>query len=105
MKKTNCEVNDALSIISGKWKPAILFTLISNGSKRFNELERLINGITPRMLAKELKELENNQIVKRTQYETIPLKVTYEMTEYGMSLKDILIKLHEWGINHNRLYK
>ncbi|CCV63627.1 Transcriptional regulator, HxlR family protein [Alteracholeplasma palmae J233] len=96
-----CRVNDALSIISGKWKPALLLTLINEGPKRFNELERELNGITPKMLASQLKSLESEGLIIRTQYESIPPKVTYEISKYGLELEKILRSLHDWGIKHN----
>lgn len=97
---TKCEINNALSIIAGKWKPALLLILINEGPKRFNELARILNGITPKMLTNQLKELESQSLIIRTQYDTIPPKVIYEMTPYGMELKPILTALHQWGIKH-----
>jgi DNA-binding HxlR family transcriptional regulator len=94
-------VRDTLYVISGKWKLPILGSLI-NGKKRFKELERDIPKITARMLSKELRELELNQLVKRTVYDTIPATVEYEMTPYGRSLDKVLFEMKEWGIQHRK---
>ena len=95
-----CKVDDALSIISGKWKPAILLTLISKGSMRYGELKRELVGITPKMLSSQLKELEDEGLILREEFPEIPPKVVYSMTPYGLTIEPILSQLHEWGINH-----
>jgi DNA-binding HxlR family transcriptional regulator len=92
-------VRDTLDILSGKWKLPIIGALM-NGKKRFKEMERQIPKITARMLSKELKELEVNQLVKRTVFATIPVTVEYELTSYGASLKEVLIVLGNWGTKH-----
>lgn len=94
-------IQDTLDILSGKWKLAILGSLMM-AKKRFKELERDIPRITPRMLSKELRELEMNQLVKRTVYDTIPVTVEYEMTPYGRSLDKVLNALKEWGTEHRQ---
>jgi DNA-binding HxlR family transcriptional regulator len=74
--------------------------------KRFKEPERDIPKITSRMLSKELRELEINQLVKRTMYDTLPVTVEYEMTPYGRSLNKVLIEIKEWCAQHrNRIMK
>jgi len=93
-------VSDALYVIGGKWKLRIIIAL-SEGSKRFNELQRLITGISPKVLSNELKDLELNGFVKRTvNSDSIPISVEYERTEYADTLKDVLSALHEWGAMH-----
>lgn len=92
-------VRDVLDIINGKWKLPILIAL-SFGDKRFKELERDIVGITPRMLSKELKELEVNQLLKRTVHDTIPVTVEYALTDYGKSLDEVIVALRKWGKTH-----
>ncbi|WP_111672771.1 winged helix-turn-helix transcriptional regulator [Algoriphagus litoralis] len=94
-------VRDVLDIINGKWKLPILIAL-SFGKKRFKELERDVEGITPRMLSKELRDLEINQLVVRTVYDTIPVSVEYSLTEYGKSLDSVIVALREWGKNHRK---
>ncbi|CAM3624750.1 helix-turn-helix domain-containing protein [Erysipelothrix urinaevulpis] len=95
-----CRVDDALAIITGKWKPTILLTLIYEGPLRYGQLKRKIVGITPKMLSSQLKELEEEGLILREEYPEIPPKVVYSMTEYGMTIKPILSSLHDWGINH-----
>lgn len=94
-------VNDTLEFLSGKWKLPILGTLIE-GKKRFKEIERTLPGISPRMLSKELRDLEINKMVVRTVYDTIPATVEYEITEYGMSLDRVLLAMYEWGTAHRK---
>jgi DNA-binding HxlR family transcriptional regulator len=94
-------VKDTLDVISGKWKLPIMGSLMQ-GKKRFKELERDIPNITPRMLSKELRELEINQLVSRTVYSTIPPTVEYELTPYGNTLKKVLEAMAEWGTQHRK---
>src|ERR1043165_3502091 len=106
-KKAECAshalpVKDTLDVISGKWKLPIIGTLFHVGKMRFKELEREIANITPRMLSKELRELEVNQLVSRTVYDTMPPTVEYELTPYGQTLKDVLQAMSEWGTKHRK---
>lgn len=99
-KPDNCRVEDALGILVGKWKPVILLYLLQEGTKRFSELKRNMPGITQKMLTKQLRELEDEDIIKRVVYPQVPPKVEYSMTEYGRSLEPILEAMHEWGARH-----
>lgn len=92
-------IQDALEILSGKWKLPILVALMFD-VKRFSDLSKEIPKITDRMLSKELKDLEMNKLVKRTVYDTFPVTVEYTMTEYGRSLKKVIEALGEWGEKH-----
>jgi len=94
-------VSDALHILSGKWKLPILISL-SFGNKRFSEIAKDIPKITDRMLSKELRELEMNQLVERTVYDTVPVTVEYSKTEYGESLDDVIQELAKWGKQHRK---
>ena len=94
-------VNDTMNVISGKWKLPIMGSLLY-GKKRFKELEREIPKITPRMLSKELKDLEVNGIVTRTVYDSIPVTVEYELTKSGESFKEVLEVMVEWGLQHRK---
>lgn len=94
-------VRDALDVINGKWKLPIIISLIW-GDKRFKEMERDIQGITAKMLSKELKDLEMNQLVKRTVYDTMPVTVEYSLTDYGKTLKGVIGSLHDWGEQHRK---
>lgn len=102
--KSLLPVQDALYVLSGKWKIPIIIALI-HGHKRFKELHREIKGITAKMLSKELKELELNTLVKRTVYDTIPVSVEYELTAYGITLDKVIIALRDWGLKHRQKIK
>lgn len=92
-------VNDTLNVINGKWKLPIIGSLLFE-KRRFTDILRNIPKITPRMLSKELKDLEMNAMVKRTVYDTTPISVEYELTESAKSLRDVLDKMLEWGLRH-----
>lgn len=92
-------VNDTLNVISGKWKLPIIASLL-DGKKRFKELQESIDKITPRMLSKELKELELNGIVNRIVQPTKPVLIEYELTGCGSHLINVIDAMVEWGINH-----
>jgi DNA-binding HxlR family transcriptional regulator len=94
-------VNDTLNVVNGKWKLPIIAAL-HFGKKRFKILERDIPKITPRMLSKELRDLEANGIVSRTVYDTIPVTVEYELTESGKSFDKVLEVMIEWGLQHRK---
>lgn len=94
-------VKDALDILSGKWKLQIIISL-TFGKKRFKQLQREIPGLTPKMLSKELKELEINELVERRVYDTSPVTVEYEITAYGRTLKPLIGELHKWGSKHRK---
>lgn len=94
-------INDTLNVFNGKWKLPIIGSLLY-GKKRFKELEREVVGITPRMLSKELKDLEMNGVVKRTVYDTIPVTVEYELTKSGTQLRNVLNGMIEWGLQHRK---
>jgi len=87
--------------LSGKWKLPIIGSIMF-GKKRFTEIQRNIPKITPRMLSKELKELEMNGIVVRTVYNTIPVSVEYELSNSGKSITEVLDKMVDWGIEHRK---
>ncbi len=92
-------VRDVLELLGGKWKLPVIVAL-SFGNQRFKQLERLLEGITPRMLSKELKDLEVNGLVSRKVYDTTPVTVEYGLTEYGESLDELIVVLRKWGLNH-----
>ena len=86
-----------LSLINGKWKLLILYTLGKHRVLRYNELQRCIGGITYRTLSATLKELEADGLVLRTEYPQIPPKVEYRLTEKGETLLPILAAMCDWG--------
>jgi DNA-binding HxlR family transcriptional regulator len=94
-------VRDALDILSGKWKLPIIIAL-SFGNRRFSQLSKQIPGITDKMLSKELRELEMNQLVKRTVYDAVPVIVEYSMTSYGKTLEKLIDELQAWGSQHRK---
>ena len=94
-------VNDTMNVLTGKWKLPIMASLIF-GKKRFKEIEREIPKITPRMLSKELRELELNGIVKRTVHDSFPVIIEYEFTQSGRSIKTVLDAMVEWGLAHRK---
>ena len=94
-------VRDALDVISGKWKLMILIS-ISSGNNRFREIERSIPKITSKVLAKELKDLEEHLLIKRTVYDEFPVIVEYTTTPYTSSLSNVIKELRDWGINHRK---
>ena len=91
-----CAMEASVAIIGGKWKGVILFYLFE-GTMRFNQLARKIRGITPRLLTKQLRELEEDGLVTRTVYPVVPPKVEYSLTEEAQSLVPLLLDLNEWG--------
>lgn len=95
---TRRSVQDTLDIISGKWKLIILYTLLER-KFRFRELAKEIS-ISPRMLSKELKDMEINELVSRTVCDTKPISVEYEITKHGSSLWKVIQVMSEWGFEH-----
>jgi len=94
-------VRDALDILQGKWKLNIIVTLMF-GRKRFTEIAKEIPGITDKMLSKELRDLEINHLVKRTQSEG-GVAVEYTMTTHGKTLVSLIDDLRDWGITHRKI--
>ncbi|MFD1953553.1 winged helix-turn-helix transcriptional regulator [Paenibacillus thailandensis] len=100
LKAINCEKELTLAVIGGKWKLIILWHLGLEGTKRFSELRKLIPGITQKMLTNQLRELEEDKLVKRKVYPEVPPRVEYSMTEYGESLMPVLRGMYDWGKNY-----
>jgi len=98
-REFGCPVEAALEIVGGKWKGIILYHL-RHETRRFNELRRLIPGVTQRMLTKQLRELEAHQIIHRKIYRQIPPKVEYSLTNFGLTLTPTLKALEEWGVEY-----
>ena len=86
-----------LSVIGGKWKMVIMFVLVERDVMRYSELKRAIPSITHKMLSAQLKELEADGIVTRTEYQQVPPKVEYSLTEFGESIIPILNAMCDWG--------
>lgn len=94
-------VRDVLDILCGKWKLQIIVSLMF-GNRRFKGLQNHIHGISPKMLVKELRELETNELVKRTVYDASPVYIEYSITPYGRSLKKIILEMEDWGKKHRK---
>ena len=92
-------VLDALYVINGKWKLPLILCLIQS-SKRFNEIQNEVTGISSKVLANELKDLELNDFIKRSVYPTTPISIVYEATEYSRTLKKVIQELSIWGEQH-----
>ncbi|MBN8209396.1 helix-turn-helix transcriptional regulator [Bacillus sp. NTK071] len=95
--KLKCSIEYTLKKIGGKWKTVILWHLGVEGTLRYSELRKLLPGVTHKVMTQQLKELEEDGFINRTQYDTIPPKVEYSMTERGKSLMPILEQMHLWG--------
>ena len=94
-------VSEALDAIGGKWKLRIIIAL-SAGHSRFNELQRVLQGISARVLSNELKELEQTGFVKRTVYTQAPVVVEYTLTPYSNTLAGVVDALSAWGHQHQQ---
>jgi len=97
-------IQDTLYVVNGKWKLVILSILVNNGTKRFGELSRE-SGISPRILSKELHELEMNQLISRRVCNTKPVTVEYSSTAYAETLKEVIGAMIRWGQNHRKKIK
>ncbi|PWB27211.1 winged helix-turn-helix transcriptional regulator [Flavobacterium sp. HTF] len=96
--KSKLAIRDTLDVVGGKWK-LVLISILVNGKKGFNELTRDA-GISPRILSKELQELEMNGLVTRQVMHTKPITVQYELTEYSKTLYEVLFAMEKWGLQH-----
>lgn len=96
MKNYDCGIGPAFEAIGGKWKPALLWELAA-GPLRFGELKRRAPGVTEKMLAQQLRELERDGLITREDFREMPPRVEYALTEWGASLNRALIPLADWG--------
>ena len=100
-------LKNAMNVINGKWKLAIVATMIKQ-PRRFNEIERLLQGITPRMISKELKELELNNVVEKIEsVDETTGKTTsmYDLTSSGRGLEKLMVQMAVWGQEHKESLK
>ncbi|HWV70611.1 MAG TPA: helix-turn-helix domain-containing protein [Pseudosphingobacterium sp.] len=97
-------VLDALYVLNGKWKLALILSLVQS-SKRFNEIQQEMKGISAKVLAKELKDLELNDFIERKVFPTTPVTIIYEATGYSRTLKKVLSELSAWGEQHREKVK
>lgn len=101
-KRQIMAVHDAMDVLSGKWKIAIISSICYNNKRRFSDILNDIKSISNKMLSKELKDLEMNKLVKRTVLDTQPVTVLYQLTEYGKTLRTIIDNLADWGSAHRK---
>jgi DNA-binding HxlR family transcriptional regulator len=94
--KHDCVVEATVAVIGGKWKPSLLFHLLS-GDKRFSQLQRLIPKASDRMLTRSLRELEADELIRRTVFAEVPVRVEYALTKEGRTLVPILNAMSDWG--------
>ena len=96
-KHYHCPVEVSMALLSGKWKCLMLWHL-NEGTKRYNELERIVPGVSQKMLTQQLKELEKDGLISRTVYPEVPPRVEYSLTELGQSAFPILEMMHSWAV-------
>ncbi|MCE7054266.1 helix-turn-helix transcriptional regulator [Algoriphagus sp. AGSA1] len=101
-KKEMMAVQDSMDVLSGKWKISIISSICYYNKRRFSDILNDVVGISNKMLSKELKELETNQLINRTVLDTQPISVQYELTEHGKTLQTIINNLTDWGIAHRK---
>lgn len=101
----SCGIEATVDLITGKWKPLILFQLHEAGTQRFSELRRIIPGITEKMLISQLRDLVADGLVKRTVYPVVPPKVEYCLTPLGRSMSPLLNTMRAWGDHYLQLDK
>ena len=102
IRNYNCPVEAAMDVIGGKYKALIVYELIG-GKRRYSEIQRAISQATPRMLSKQLKELEEDGVINRVLYPVVPPKTEYSLTELGNTLVPIVEALCKWGEHYFEL--
>jgi DNA-binding HxlR family transcriptional regulator len=95
-RPNSCGLEVALSVVGGKWKPMVLFHL-NGGPRRFGEIKRLVTGISEKVLIQQLRELAEDRIIIRRDYQEVPPRVDYQITEFGLTLAQALMPLCAWG--------
>ncbi len=104
-KKINatCGMGFTLSLIGGRWKSNILWRLMENGTMRYSQLRKAIPDVSDRMLVAQLRELENDQLVKRMVYPEVPPRVEYELTDLGSTMRPMLQHISDWGEQYRKV--
>ncbi|CAA9197436.1 putative HTH-type transcriptional regulator YtcD [Flavobacterium bizetiae] len=102
-RKEIMAVHDTMDILNGKWKISIISSICYHNKRRFTDILNDVNGISNKMLSKELRDLEINKLIKRTVLDTQPVTIHYQLTEYGLTLKTIINDLAEWGLKHRKV--
>uniref|UniRef100_UPI0037DDCB38 winged helix-turn-helix transcriptional regulator n=2 Tax=Candidatus Methanarcanum hacksteinii TaxID=2911857 RepID=UPI0037DDCB38 len=101
----DCAIDAAMSVFEGRWKTVIICLLANNGPMRFNQLLKRIDGVSSRILTKQLRELENDNIVKRDVDTDTSLKVEYSLTPRGETLLPVMRAIAEWGLKNMFPYR
>jgi len=94
-------IQDIMDVLGGKWKISIV-TCLCFSPRRFSELLKMVDGISGKVLSRELKDLEMNKLISRTVKDTQPISVEYAITEYGNSFKELIQIMSEWGVKHRK---
>lgn len=102
-KYPTCPVDYSVALLGGKWKLPILHVLVKKNILRFKEMEREIDGITPKMLSTQLRSLESDGLIHREVFATVPPTVEYSLTKIGLSIKPMIGELEKWGLYHQSL--
>lgn len=100
MKREDCPVATTLRVMAGRWKPIILWYLAKEGTRRFSEVLRAVQGVSQKVLIQQLRELERDGIVVRKVYAQVPPKVEYALTRLGKSLRPVVDAMCKWGKKH-----
>ncbi len=95
--KLTCPIQRTIAMIADKWKVIVIANL-GEGTMRFRELQRAMQGVTPKVLTRQLRDLEHDGLVTRKAYAEIPPRVEYSLTALGRSLLPILQQLHNWAV-------
>lgn len=98
-------LTDVMELFGGKWKFRILFNLNEHGEMRFKDLQETTVGISPKVLSKELQDLEENMMITRTVNSTKPVTVTYAITDYAMNAEPVISALIDFGLTHRETIK
>ncbi len=96
-KEYYCKIELTVKVMGGKWKPIILWNLAEEGVLRFGEIKRIMPNISQKMLTKQLRELESDDLIHREVFAVVPPKVEYSLTEFGETIMPILTQMCEWG--------
>ncbi|MCD7950411.1 MAG: helix-turn-helix transcriptional regulator [Erysipelotrichaceae bacterium] len=96
----DCPVEKTIDLLAGKWTTKIIYQLLMNNVLRFGEFKKNIPEITNAMLSSTLKELEGKGIITRKQYNEVPLRVEYSLTEAGQAMLPIFLEMGKWGIDY-----
>lgn len=104
-KTYKCPIDVTIKLIGGKYKALILWKLLKDEVCRFNELQRYLDPITPKMLTQQLRELESDGLISRVVYPIVPPKTEYKLTEFGKSIIPVLNAMSDWGQKYLSMQK